>query len=284
MSLLGNPLVLRLGLIFLGIALGFAVTVIFMRRMRRSLSAEISFAPEAAAAEGSPLYAVIQQLKQQKYELQTVQQAERRRAKTSENISAAILSHLSSGVMFLTPDGLVRQANAAARHILGFASPVGVTAAQIFRAATEILASGEAGARISDIVHHGLRQKTPFHQFETVYLTPSGEERTLEITLTAVHSSAGEVLGSACLINDQTEVAKIRREEFLRGEVSSEMGLELHKSVRAISGYAQRLQLGSDLESARQLGGDIAAEAAHLEHSIGGFLSGASKGRAVSVS
>ncbi len=284
MSLLGNPLVLRLGLIFLGIALGFAVTVVFMRRMRRSLSAEISFSPEAAAAEGSPLYAVIQQLKQQKYELQTERQAERRRAKTSENISAAILSHLSSGVMFLTPDGLVRQANAAARQILGFASPVGVTAAQIFRASTEILASGEAGARISDIVQHGLRQKTPFQQFETVYVTPAGEERTLEITLTAVHSPAGEVLGSACLVDDQTEVVKIRREEFLRGEVSSEMGLELHKSVRAISGYAQRLQLGSDLESARQLGGDIAAEAAHLEHSIGGFLSGASKGRAVSVS
>lgn len=281
---LGNPLVLRLALIFLGIALGFAITVLFMRRMRRRLSEEISFAPEVAAAGGSPLYAVIQQLKQQKYELQTAQQAERRRAKTSENISAAILSHLSSGVMFLTPDGLVRQANAAARQILGFASPVGVTASQIFRASSEILASGEAGARISDIIQRGLRHKTPFHQSETVYVTPSGEERTLEITLTAVHSPTGEVLGSACLINDQTEVAKIRRQEFLRGEVSSEMALELHKSVRAISGYAQSLQLGGDLEEARQLGGDIAAEAAHLEHAIGGFLSGASEGRAVSVS
>ena len=67
---------------------------------------------------------MIQQLKQQKHELQTERQAERRRAKTSENISAAVLSNLSSGVMFFTPDGLVRQANAAARRILGFASPV----------------------------------------------------------------------------------------------------------------------------------------------------------------
>ena len=36
---------------------------------------------------------------------------ERRRAKTSENISAAVLSNLSSGVVFFTPNGLVRQAN-----------------------------------------------------------------------------------------------------------------------------------------------------------------------------
>ena len=64
-----------------------------------------------------------------------LQQVERRRAKTSENISAAVLSNLVERVMFLTPNGLVRQANAAAQQILGFASPVGMTAAQIFREA-----------------------------------------------------------------------------------------------------------------------------------------------------
>jgi nitrogen fixation/metabolism regulation signal transduction histidine kinase len=37
-----------------------------------------------------------------------------RRAKTSENISAAVLSNLSSGVLFLTTNGLIRIANARA--------------------------------------------------------------------------------------------------------------------------------------------------------------------------
>ena len=68
-----------------------------------------------SAPETFPLHtyhAVIQQLKQQKHELQSSQREERRRAKTSENISAAVLSNLSCGVLFFTPNGLVRQANA----------------------------------------------------------------------------------------------------------------------------------------------------------------------------
>ena len=114
MNFLTNPLVLRMGLIFVGIASSFLIAVLLMRRMRRSLSEESAFGAEAPASEGSPLYAVIQQLKQQKHELQTERQARRRRAKTSENISAAVLSHLSSGVMFLSPGRTGAAANAAA--------------------------------------------------------------------------------------------------------------------------------------------------------------------------
>src|SRR5258706_15672274 len=108
MSLLTNPLVLRMGFIFVGIVLVFIVAVIFIRRMRRSLSEDVSFVQEAGSADSSALYtynAVIQQLKQQKHELQSTQQAERRRAKTSENINTAILSNLSSGVLFFTRMG-----------------------------------------------------------------------------------------------------------------------------------------------------------------------------------
>ena len=90
---------------------------------------------------------MIQQLKQQKHELQSLQLVERRRAKTSENISAAVLSNLSSGVLFFTPNGLVRQANASAKQILGFASPAGMSAAEIFREAELISASETAPTR-----------------------------------------------------------------------------------------------------------------------------------------
>ena len=277
-----SPLALRMGLLFFGIAFSFLIAVLLMRRIRRSLSSEESFAPEVPVSEGSPLYAVIQQLKQQKHELQTERQAERRRAKTSENISAAVLSNLSSGVMFLTPDGLVRRANAAARRILGFASPVGVTAAQMFREAALVTASGRAGTKVAEMIQLSLREKTPFQQMEAQYATPAGEQRTLDITLTAVRAPGGEVLGAACLINDQTEVTHIRAQQKLRGEVSSEMALELHNSVNAISGYAQQLKNSRDPEMARQLAGDIVEEAAQLDSTIGGFLSGARTASAAS--
>ncbi len=42
-----------------------------------------------------------------------------------------------------------------------------------------------------------------------------------------------------------------------------------------IAGYAQQLAASRDAELARQLAADIAAEAAHLDRTIGGFLAGA---------
>src|SRR4029077_2747616 len=138
MRVLSNPIVIRLLLVSVISGFGFWLSILLLRRMRRILTEE-SFSVEAGPElEQLPMHAynaVIQQLKQQKYELMNVQQLERRRAKTSENISAAVLSNLSTGVLFLTTNGLVRSANSAAKSILGFASPVGMSVSEIFREA-----------------------------------------------------------------------------------------------------------------------------------------------------
>ena len=85
---------------------------------------------------GDAYHSVIQQLKQQKHELAAQHLSERRKAKASDTLSSAILADLSCGVLFLNNAGLVRQANAAARDILGFASPVGLHSSDLFRNAT----------------------------------------------------------------------------------------------------------------------------------------------------
>ena len=134
--MLSNPIVVRMAIVLFAMALSFWIATLLLRRMRRILTEESFAVDSAPELEQFPMHtynAVIQQLKQQKHELLSVQQVERRRAKTSENISAAVLSNLSSGVLFLTTNGLVRTANAAAKSILGFASPVGMSVSEIFR-------------------------------------------------------------------------------------------------------------------------------------------------------
>ena len=76
---------------------------------------------------------VIQQLKQQKHELQVQSQAEQHRARTSENFSQAVLSNLSCGVLVFGANGLVKTSNPAAKAILGFGSVNGMSAGDIFR-------------------------------------------------------------------------------------------------------------------------------------------------------
>ena len=292
-----NPIVLRMVLVFVAAGFAFIVGLLLIRSMRRSLSEESAFAAEPSVSESFPLHmyhAVIQQLKQQKHELLSLQLVERRRAKTSENISAAVLTNLSSGVLFFTPNGLVRQANVSAKQILGFASPTGMSAAEIFRESELISASDDACTNLADAVNVSLREKTKLQRLEARYRTPAGEERTLDITVSSVHAPDSEAcgapsqgaacLGVACLINDRTEVAEIRRQQELRGEMSGEMALSLRNSLTTIAGYGQQLAASRDPELARQLAADIAAEAAHLDRTIGGFLVGARAAKAGSRS
>jgi PAS domain S-box-containing protein len=278
LRLLTNPIVWRMVLVLCAGGFAFIFGLLVTRRMRRSLT-ETGISPDHPTSPKSfPLHtyhAVIQQLKQQKHELMSLQQVERRRAKTSENISAAVLSNLSCGVLFFTPNGLIRQANFAAKRILGFASPTGMNTADIFRDAAVI--SPTRGSRISlaRAVDVSLREKTTYQRLQAEYQTPNGEERVLELVVSSVYAPSGDALGTTCLINDRTEIEQIRRQQELRGEMSAEMALELRNSLTTISGYAQQLAASRDAELARQLAMDIAAESAHLDRTIGGFLSGA---------
>jgi nitrogen fixation/metabolism regulation signal transduction histidine kinase len=264
-----------MGVVLVIICVAFWIATILLRRMRRVLTEEsfaIAAAPELERLPMHTYNAVIQQLKQQKHELLSLQQVERRRAKTSENISAAVLSNLSSGVLFLDANGLVRTANAAAKSILGFASPVGLSVREIFRDAR--FSSAWSRQTLAEAVRSSLRAASASRTAEADYVTPGGEPRILEFTISPVFTPSGETLGSACLFTDKTEFASIQRQQELRGEMSGEMALALRNSLATISSYAQQLAVSRDLKSVQQLAVDIVSEAADLDHRIGGFLAG----------
>lgn len=274
MKLLTNPVFLRMTVVFFAAAFAFIVGLIVMRRLRRGLIDDDFAIDTPHESESLPLHtyhAVIQQLKQQKHELQSMQQSERRRAKASESLSAAVLSNLPCGVVFFTANGLIRQANISAKNILGFASLIGMSAGEVFRDASLL---GSSQSKLADAIQAALRQKSPYRRLEAEYITPRNRERELDITVCSLTGPEGEALGAACLINDRTELAEIRRQQELRGEVSAEMALELRTSLSTISGYAQQLAASRDPELARQLASDIAAEAGRLDRTIGGFLAG----------
>ena len=288
MKLLTNPIFLKMALVLFASGFAFFMATVMMRRVRKSLGEDASLSDTATSADQLPLHtyhAVIQQLKQQKHELVALQQAEQRRAKTSESISAAVLSNLSSGVLFFGSNGLVRQANQAAKDILGIASPAGMDAAAIFRSTCGSTSSLDGTTpTLAESVNTTLHEGIPLKRLAVEYLTPSGEHRMIEVTASRVPAADGTVLGMACLINDQTEISDIRRQIDLRGEMSAEMALALRTSLVTISGYAQQLALNHDPDLARQLATDIATEAKHLDHTIGGFLAEDTKARAAKTS
>ena len=286
MKLLTNPIFLKMALVLFASGFAFVMATLMMRRVRKSLGEQDALPAVAPTAEQLPMHAyhaVIQQLKQQKHELASLREAEQRRAKSSENISAAVLSNLSSGVLFFGPNGLARQANQAAKNILGIASPTGMDAETIFRQTSLSRTSGTAPGSLAAGVQEVLRHGMPLPRVEAEHLTPGGERRIVEVMASRVLAADGSVLGVTCLINNQTEIANIRRQMELRGDLSAEMALALRTSLITISGYAQQLAHNHDPELAAQLAADIAAEAKHLDHTIGGFLAESKKAQAASA-
>jgi nitrogen fixation/metabolism regulation signal transduction histidine kinase len=290
-KILANPILLRAAVVFVGATFAFLLSLLCLRLLRKSITEDADISSEASSSlETLPLHlynTVIQQLKQQKHELQVQSQAEQHRARTTETFSQAVLANLSCGVLVFGSNGLVKTSNPAAKRILGFGSTTGMNAEDIFRGA--VVSSGkwaappvfpdETPAEIGDgsvgladevtaVLHEGGKHR----DVDAEYETPAGERRFLSVTVSPIPAVDGGLLGVACLINDLSELERIRRQQELQGEISAEMALQLRTSLTTIAGYAQQLANNHDPDLAEQLATDIAHEAAHLDQSIGGFL------------
>src|SRR5215467_6786839 len=167
MKLLTNPLFVRAAVVLFASVAGFLVAILAIRLLRRKIVEDGEIPTQSGAEMSLPLqaYTVIQQLKQQKFALQNEQQQQRRRTKTSEYITASIIANLPVGMVFIAPTGLVRQANTAARRILGFASPLGMSVADLFRESRTFLASEEE-LEVSEVFQRALLETLHEDDFE----------------------------------------------------------------------------------------------------------------------
>ncbi len=284
MTLLMNPMALRMALLLFAAIAAFGLGLFLIRRLRKNLVPEpesLNHAP--LAAEGLPVHAyhaVIQQLKQQKHELATQQLSDRRKAKASDTLSSTILSNLSCGVLFLNTNGLVRQANAAARKLLGFASPVGLHAADLFRSTSlrpennSSSSDSSSSSTVEQALAPALAGKSDVRGLVVNFFTPDGESHILEVTASPVLAEDASLMGTTLVLTDKTDIERIRHDQKMHQEISSELALGLRDSLTTIVGCAQQLARSRDPELARQLADGIAHEAANLDRTIGSFLGG----------
>jgi PAS domain-containing protein len=290
MSLLVNPMILRMALLMFTAMAAFGLGLFMIRRLRKNLVQEpASFGHAPLAAEGLPVHAyhaVIQQLKQQKHELSSQHEADRRKAKASDTLSSTILSNLSCGVLFFNTNGLVRQTNAAARKLLGFASPAGLHVGDLFRAATlrpetsgnnapTSASTSESTSTVEQALAPALAGSAAVRGLVVNYFTRDGENHVLEVTASPVLAEDASLMGMTLVITDKTDIERIRHNQKMHQEISSEMALGLRQSLTSIAGYAQQLACSRDAELARQLADSISHEAAQLDRTIGSFLGGA---------
>ncbi len=282
MRWLTNPLLLRMAVVFVAAVFLFLVGILLMRRLRRSLTGEGE--QRRTSVDGpefqlAAYHGVIQRLKEQEQELQRLRQQATERATASQTLSDVVLSNLTSGVLLFNKLETVRQANDAARQILGYATAFGMHARDLFRGVSELrLETGErADQTLADAIA-AARDGLAYRRLQAAYVTPQGQQRVLGITLSPIRGTAGEAFGTACLISDLTEVtsleAQMRTREQLAslGEMSAGIAHEFKNSLATISGYAQMLRADNDPDVVRRFAGKIVDETANLTRIVTDFL------------
>jgi len=278
MKLLLNPMFVRMMMLGITAASAFVLGAVLIHHFRKDLKTEVeSISQSPLTADGLPIHsyhAVIQQLKQQKHELAAQQLAERRKARTSDALSTAVFANLTCGVLFFNTSGILRQANPAARQLLGFASPTGMGLADLFRSA-ELRCEGSAqpASTFLDALAPALAGENVIRNIEIDFVTPDGSQRRLNMTAAPVFGEDLRPIGTTVVFTDKSDLARFCADEEARAELSREMALTLRTSLDTICGYAQQLAAERD-PRVSQLATDISSEAAQLEHSIGAFLAG----------
>lgn len=278
MNLLMNPMVLRMVLLLFTASAAFLFGMFVIRRLRKNLASEaeaVNYAP--LATEGLPVHAyhaVIQQLKQQKHELAAQHLSERRKAKASDSLSSTILSNLSCGVLFLNTSGLVRQANPAARQLLGFASPAGLHSSDLLRAAALHPLEDGSGTdtSVEQALAPALTGKGAVRGLLLNYVSRDGENLILEVNAAPVLTEDASLMGTSLVLTDKTDIERVRRDQKMDREMSAELAFGVRSSLNTIAENAHQLASISDTPLGRRLAESIAGEAAQLDRTIGSFL------------
>ena len=282
--LLQNPVVLKSAVAFVLTVFFIVIGLIIIRQVRREIVSAEEPKRVSADTPGFSLAAyegVITRIKEQERELATLRRSEAERARESATVSEAIVSNLPSGVVLFNTAGLVRQANPAARALLGYASPSSMHLRGIFKSVsavrftTDAITSPDAPAdQLAAAIERSIRENLQYRRIEADYVTPSGEKRVLGITVSPVRHASGEALGAACLLTDLTDITRLSEQVKLKesmaalGEMSAGIAHEFKNSLATISGYAQMLAAEGSSEFATR----IADETANLSRIVSDFL------------
>jgi len=212
MKLMGNPVVLQAVAVSLLIGATLVIGFLVVRGMRKKMMEDMSPITEKPRAD-APNFAlatyqgVIANLKDREVQLKSQLTSESSRAEMLEAVSNRVLENIPTGVLMFSPNLMVKQANAAARSLLGYASPMDMHVKEVFRGlqTVELPSSNGALGGISQAVRDVFVKAAEYRGVPATYSTPGGETREFQMVLLPV-GAGQQVTYALCLIT-QTDTA-----------------------------------------------------------------------------
>jgi len=183
---------------------------------------------------------IISDLQIKEEELLKFNEAIRLRADSLERFNEFLLNSMDSGIVTVTNDGKILSLNAAAEKILSVKESEWIAGDchKIFKNSPHLL----------DILRNCTKtgESQPYREYEM--LSYSDSKLVLGVSFSIIHDEYQKPIGISILINDLTELQKLRQELETRqklaalGEMSGGLAHQLRNSLGTIVGYIRLIK------------------------------------------
>jgi PAS domain S-box-containing protein len=172
--------------------------------------------------------------------MRSQERAMKERAEASERLSSEIIASMTSGLLVVSQEGIVRTLNPAAAQILG------LPAAEGTRNYRDVLSGA---APLADVIDECLTTSRPIVR-RAVKMDRTGDGAThLGITVSPVRDAEGHARGAMCLFSDLSTVIDLEEQLRLKdslarvGELTAGIAHEFRNGLATIHGYSRLLDL-----------------------------------------
>ena len=161
------------------------------------------------------------------------------RAEASERLSGEIIASMTSGLLVVSQEGMVRTLNPAGRHLIR------LTDSDWSGDYRDVL---KDSTPLADVIHECLVARRPIVR-RTVKMVRGVGASHLGITVSPIRDESGHEHGAICLFSDLSEVADLEDQLRLKdslarlGEMTAGIAHEFRNGLATIHGYSRLLDL-----------------------------------------
>jgi PAS domain S-box-containing protein len=201
--------------------------------------------------------------------LRTQERVMKARAEASERLSSEIIASLTSGLLVVGEDGLVRTLNPAGRRLLGLSD------AEWTDSFRELLRGAKP---LAEVVEECLSSMRPIVRRAVQMERATGGASHLGVTVSPIRDGAGHAHGAICLFTDLSDVVELEEELRLKdslarlGELTAGIAHEFRNGLATIHGYGRLLDLDRLTEDFRPYVQGIRDETEALGQVVTNFL------------
>jgi PAS domain S-box-containing protein len=162
------------------------------------------------------------------------------RAEASERLSGEIIASLTSGLLVVSQEGIVRTVNPAGQQLLGLPN------SELMRDYREVLADS---APLAHVIQECLVGRRPIVRRAVKMDRPGSGASHLGITVSPIRDESGHEHGAICLFTDLSEIADLEDQLRLKdslarlGELTAGIAHEFRNGLATIHGYSRLLDL-----------------------------------------